>query len=290
MKKVNGSIVGVLVLAFGLFTVSYVHAAPDNVNYVRVTSCEEVAGGIRISRNNGPKYVLTSECRDAGHGMRNYTMSCVSRTQYKVSWTETNSCSNRDTTNPTVSLASNKSIVHNDETVTLTATAHDNKAVTKIEIYEGSAIRKTCVSTNNCSHSFTADANWNSDRTQTFTAKAYDAAGNTKTSHSVTITTRAFNDTIKPVVSISTSKTSIKTGQQVTVYASASDNKGIAWIDVYQDGERIKRCNRTDTCNSTVTLRLPSNVNAKTYSFHMKAMDVNGNTRTSDTVSVRVTR
>ncbi len=191
MKKISRIAVIGLIVGLGMGVVPYVHAA-DTVNYVNVTSCEEIVGGIRISRNNGPKYILTSECRDAGHGMRNYTMSCVSRTQYKVSWTETNSCSNRDT--------------------------------------------------------------------------------------------------VRPTASISTSRTSMKTGQQVTVYASASDNKGVARIDVYQDGERIKRCNNVNTCNTTITLRLSGTVNAKTYSFYTKVTDINGNTRTSETVSVRVTR
>ena len=64
----------------GVFAVS--GAAKAESNTFTVTSCEQVGGDIRISRNNGPKYVLTSSCRDAGHGKRQYKMSCVSSTKY----------------------------------------------------------------------------------------------------------------------------------------------------------------------------------------------------------------
>lgn len=191
MKRIALVISGI-VCGLGLVAVPSVHATTSGVNYSTVTSCENVVGGIRISRNNGPKYILTSECRDAGHGMRNYTMSCVSRTQYMVSWTETNSCANKDT--------------------------------------------------------------------------------------------------VRPTASISASPSSIKTGQQVNIYASASDNIGVARIDVYQDGERIKRCDSVTMCNTTVTLRIPSTVHTKNYSFYTKVTDTSGNTRTSNTVNVRVTR
>ena len=75
-----------LVLA-GVFAVGYVVLAADGSNYVDVNSCTQVGKDIRINRG-GQNYTLTSSCRDAGHGYRDYQMTCVSNKQYKVEWTE----------------------------------------------------------------------------------------------------------------------------------------------------------------------------------------------------------
>ncbi len=62
-------------------------AVESGTNVVSVSSCEQVGSDVRISRNNGPKYMLTSSARNAGHGLRQYTLTCVSNTQYRVYWT-----------------------------------------------------------------------------------------------------------------------------------------------------------------------------------------------------------
>lgn len=290
MKKLYSVAFFGLVIAAGLGFAGSTKAASINSNIITVTSCEQVGSDIRVSRNNGAKYILTSTCRDAGHGMRQYKMTCISNTKYKVEWSTSSSCTNHDITKPTISLSSDQSIVNDSETVTLTANASDDKGVTKIEILEGSIVRRTCHTTNSCTYTFTADANQNSNRTQTFTARAYDAAGNIKTSSSQTITTRAIEDNSRPTVHISTSRSQVKTGQEVTISTSASDSEGVAKIEIYQNGERVKRCSNVVECYYTENLRLSNNTNSQTYSFYMKATDMNGNSRTSNTAEVRVTR
>lgn len=56
-------------------------------NDVAVASCEQVGSDIRIRRsNNSNSTLLTSACRDAGYGLRQYAVSCLSATKYRVSW------------------------------------------------------------------------------------------------------------------------------------------------------------------------------------------------------------
>lgn len=85
---------------------------------------------------------------------------------------------------PTVTLASNTLTVTSGQTITLTATASDNVGVFKVEFWEGAVLLGTdfsgafdwtipCTSANNGNH--------------TYTAKAFDAAGNVTTSNAVAV-------------------------------------------------------------------------------------------------------
>ncbi|MFA6427102.1 MAG: hypothetical protein WCW16_01495 [Candidatus Magasanikbacteria bacterium] len=60
-----------------------------NSNNVNVDSCRNVEDGIMVRRfGNANEYVLKNGVRDAGHGLREYRLSCVTSTQYKVKWVE----------------------------------------------------------------------------------------------------------------------------------------------------------------------------------------------------------
>lgn len=67
-------------------------------------------------------------------------------------------------------------------------------------------------------------------------AKAYDKAGNSAVSSSVTITVNNVSDTVKPTVSISKPYKNSIVGGQVTVTASAYDNGGIERVAFFADG------------------------------------------------------
>lgn len=90
-----------------------------------------------------------------------------------------------DTTAPTVSLAANSTSFTTAATLTLTATATDNVGVTKVEFYDGA----TLIGTDTTSP-YTASASLTHamNGTRQYTAKAFDAAGNTSTSAAVTVT------------------------------------------------------------------------------------------------------
>lgn len=79
----------IIVILFGLVGIlSVTIATKSGMSYVKVSSCEQVGNDIKISRNDGKKYTLTSAIRNAGHGLRDYKLNCVSETKYKVEWTE----------------------------------------------------------------------------------------------------------------------------------------------------------------------------------------------------------
>lgn len=61
-------------------------ALPDSGwNPVNTDKCMQVGKDIQVE-NFGNTYLLTSECRDAGNGLKQYTMSCLSDKQYRVDW------------------------------------------------------------------------------------------------------------------------------------------------------------------------------------------------------------
>ncbi|MFA7653961.1 MAG: hypothetical protein WCX97_02870 [Candidatus Magasanikbacteria bacterium] len=177
-------------------------------NYVAVTSCEQVTDGIKISRNKGAKYILNDGCRDSGYGLRNYTMTCISNTKYKVSWTT--KCVSVDDEDPTISLISSKSIYYKDETVKLTAKAKDNVKVARIEITEYDQITgarkivKTCLNASTCLYSVGPFYNITNGKSLTYRAFAYDKAQNSAYSDLIVNITgvRVVVDNIGPNINL----------------------------------------------------------------------------------------
>src|SRR5262249_56775927 len=85
-----------------------------------------------------------------------------------------------------------------------------------------------------CAWTFTAAANG----AHSWTAKAYDAAGNSTTSAAVVLTVNI--DTVPPTVAITSPAAATYTsGQTVTITASASDNVGVSKVEFY-DGTTLK--------------------------------------------------
>lgn len=59
-------------------------------NLVPVQHCQQVGKDVRIIRNN-QTYILSSACRNAGHGLRDYTLTCSGTKKYLVTWKNCNS-------------------------------------------------------------------------------------------------------------------------------------------------------------------------------------------------------
>ncbi|WP_328774761.1 cellulose binding domain-containing protein [Deinococcus aquaedulcis] len=90
-----------------------------------------------------------------------------------------------DTTAPTVSLTASPSTVTSAGTVSLSAAASDNVGVTKVEFYQGSTLLSTDTTAPYTATETVSSAN---NGTRTYTAKAFDAASNTRSaSASVTV-------------------------------------------------------------------------------------------------------
>jgi hypothetical protein len=92
-----------------------------------------------------------------------------------------------DTTTPIVSLTSpaNSATFTTAQTVTITASASDNVGVSKVELYDGTTLKATDTT---APYSFAWTISSASNGSHSLTAKAYDAAGNSKVSSAVTVT------------------------------------------------------------------------------------------------------
>lgn len=123
-----------------------------------------------------------------------------------------------DTTAPTASLSASSTNATIGDVVTLNATASDNTGVTKVEFYRG---------TTKLGEDTTAPYafSWNTASltagTYSLTAKAYDAAGNVKTSTAVSVTLSAPAPSTEFTYNYDTNRY----GVEMDVYAPTSVNK-----------------------------------------------------------------
>src|SRR6185436_20747128 len=128
-----------------------------------------------------------------------------------------------DTTAPVTSITSptNGSTVAN--TITVSATATDNQAVTKVEFWRDGALQST-VTTAPYSWSFNTTSVTNGSHT--LQTKAYDAAANVGSSAVVSVTVQNGDGTA-PVTSITSPTNGATVSGTTTVMATASDNVGV---------------------------------------------------------------
>lgn len=188
-----------------------------------------------------------------------------------------------DTTAPTVSVSSSASSVTTASTITLTATASDNVGVTKVEFYDGTTLLGTDTSAPYTQAVSLTAAN---NGTRSYTAKAFDAAGNTKVSAaaSVTVNIAGSGDTTAPSVSVTASPSSVTAAGNVTLSATASDNVGVTKVEFYQGTTLLG----TDTTAPYSATEAVTSANNGTRSYTAKAFDAAGNSKVSAAASVTV--
>jgi Bacterial Ig domain/Fibronectin type III domain len=191
-----------------------------------------------------------------------------------------------DTTPPAVSIdsPSTGTTYTSAGTITITASASDNRKVSKVEIYDNNVLKAT-----DNRKPFTYDWSFTSvdNGTHVWKAIAYDSSGNTSTSNLVTLTVSiAVADTTPPTVSIPnpSNNTTYTTAQTVTIYASASDNVGVTRVDFY-DGGTYKG---TDTTSSYTYSWTFTSADNGTHNWTARAYDAAGNSSTSGVVSLSV--
>ncbi|MGH3581451.1 MAG: Ig-like domain-containing protein, partial [Mycobacterium sp.] len=185
-----------------------------------------------------------------------------------------------DATPPSVSLAANPQTVVAPGSTTLTATASDNAAVTKVEFYRGATLIGTDMSA-----PFTQTANFvpADIGNVPFTAKAYDAANNNTTSSVLNVTVVA--DSTPPTVNLIANPATVLAPGSTTLQATASDNIGVTKVEFYRGGTLIA----TDTAAPFQTQVDFTLADLGTANFTAKAFDAQNNNTTSAVVSVLVT-
>ncbi|PTA68562.1 Ig-like domain-containing protein [Deinococcus arcticus] len=167
------------VTANGTFTLKA--AVSDDVG---VTKVEFYDGATKLGEDTTAPYELPVAVTIANNGKKTYTATAYDAAGNKASANTEVNVTITDVTAPTVSLTATPNPVTAAGTVTLRATAADNVGVTKVEFFEGTT--KLGEDTT-APFEMTVSLNAVQNGKKTYTATAYDAAGN-KTSASTEVT------------------------------------------------------------------------------------------------------
>jgi fibronectin type 3 domain-containing protein len=185
---------------------------------------------------------------------------------------------NTDTTAPTVSITSPT----NGQTglsgnVTIAANASDNVGIAKVEIYIDGALLAS-----DTTNPYTAvwNASAASNGTHVITAKAYDTAGNTANSSSVSVTV-SNADTTRPSTPTGLTGTAVSATRINLAWTASTDNVGVTGYRVLRGGAVIATVNTQSYSDTTVAA-------GATYSYSVVALDGAGNA-SSASAAVSVT-
>src|SRR5216117_60729 len=259
-------------------TVTVTASASDNVGVAGVQfrldgsnlGAEDTSAPYSVSwdttaAGNG-SHTLTARARDAAGNAT--TSSAVSVTVFN------------DTSPPTVSITSPSSGSTVSGTITVSAGASDNVGVAGVQFrLDGSNLGgEDTSSPYSVSWNTTAAGNGS----HTLTARARDAAGNTTTSSTVTVT--VFNDTSPPTVSITSPSSGSTVSGTITVSASASDNVGVVSVQFLLDGS----VGAEDTSAPYSVSWDTTGASNGAHTLTARARDAAGNATTSSEVTVTV--
>jgi len=198
--------------------------------------------------------------------------------------TVTVTVSNADTTPPTVAMtAPANGATVSGTTVTVSATAADNVGVAGVQFKLDGA---------NLSAEDTASPfslTWNSttvaDGSHTLTAVARDAAGNTATATTITVTVNNADATAPTVAMSAPANGATVSGTTVPVSATASDNVGVVGVQFKVDGANL---GAEDTVSPYSVTWDSTTVANGSHTLTAVARDAAGNTATATIVTVTV--
>ena len=159
----------------------------------------------------------------------------------------------------------------------------DNVGVVRVELH----INGQQITTDNVApFEFVWDTTDWADGEHILTTKAFDAAGNTGTSSSVTVTTHNIittPDTTAPTIVITAPDTDVVTGQ-MTITTNATDNISVTRVELLVDGQKVM-----DDDQAPFTFSWDTNqITDGHHTMTTKAIDAAGNVGTSPTISVIV--
>jgi hypothetical protein len=184
---------------------------------------------------------------------------------------------------PSVTLTSPVNGATVSGTITVAANASDNIGVTKVEFYrDGSTlIGSDTTAPYSVSFSTTTLANG----THSFSAKAYDTAGQSTTSAISTLTVSNPVTDAPPSVTLTSPVNGATVSGTITVAANASDNVGVTKVEFYRDGSTLIGTDTTAAFSVGFSTTMLAN---GTHSFYAKAYDTAGQSTTSATSTVTV--
>ena len=192
-----------------------------------------------------------------------------------------------DTTAPTVSVTAPAAAATVSGTAaTLSANASDNVAVTSVRWFVDGV--EVAADTNGSPWTATWNSTTVADGAHTVAAKAADAAGNLRTSASVSFTVNnSVLDTVKPTVAVTSPAAGATVGGTVNLAANASDASGLTKVEWWVDGVRVA----TDTDGAPWTKPWNSaSVADGAHKIFAKARDTAGNWGASLSVNFSVSQ
>jgi hypothetical protein len=248
-------------------------------------SASEVNGTIaQVQFYNGSTLLGTSTASPYNYTLNNvlagsYSLTAVATDTYGISTTSSAVIVTVTAVPPVVAITSpaNGSNLIAGSTLSITANASEvNGTITQVQFYNGSTLLGTDTTS---PYNFT----WNNVPAGSYTlsVKATDANGVSTTSGTLTVTVTAPT----PVVAITSpaNASSLTAGSNLSITASASETNGtIAQVQFY-NGSTLLGTDTTSPYNFTW-----NNVPAGSYTLTAKAMDANGVSVTSSTVTVAV--
>ena len=174
-----------------------------------------------------------------------------------------------DITEPSVSVSHSPDPVYPGQDVTFTSTASDGETgLDSIEIYLDTALVKTCTSSP-CEYT----TSFASIGTHTYYALAMDkAAAGANIGRAPSLAPTGPNefevtDSTPPTVSVTSSLSVVKAGNNITLTATATDSEsGIDTVEIFVDGSSVKSCT-SSPCAYTTTY---STEGTRTYSAEAK--------------------
>jgi hypothetical protein len=235
----------------------------NNVEQVKVTSPATGAWTVQVRGTNVPGNAV------AGSNSQTYALVMSGIAGATIP----------DTSAPVTSITSPIPGAVITGTTNVTATATDDRGVTRVEFYLDGALQSTDSS---APYAWSWNSATSANGAHTLQSKAFDAAGNSGSSTVVDVTTS--NDTVAPTTSITSPASGSTVSGVVAVNADASDDVGVARIEIYLDGA-IKQTCAASTCSWSWNTAASSN---GAHTLQSKAFDAANNVGNSATVSVTV--
>jgi hypothetical protein len=260
--------------------------AADATDSGGIAKVEFYRGTTKIGEDTIAPYTLSVPLSSADNGTLQFTVKAFDNAGNTVTSqisSVTVNITPSDTVAPTVSLASSASSVTTAGPITLTATASDNVGVTKVEFFEGSTkLGEDTSSPYTLSVGLTAADNG----ARSYTARAFDAANNTKTSSAVAVTVNigTGGDTAAPTVSLVAAPTGFTAPGTLTLTATATDNVGVAKVEFFDGSTKLGENTTAPFTLETAVTRAQNG----TRSYTARAFDAAGNSTTSSAASVTV--
>jgi hypothetical protein len=195
--------------------------ASDDVGVARV---EFYKGSVMVGTDSSAPYELSQSFVAAESGAYNYTAKAFDATGNNTSNTLALTVNVPDTTAPTITLSSSSNPVISNAAITLSATVGDDLGVVKVKFFENGVEKLE-----DTSAPFSVPAQYNAPENgaKTWTATAFDAAGNSTTA-TLALTVNV-PDTTAPTVALLSAASS----SGVNLAATASDDIGVTRVDFY---------------------------------------------------------